>query len=89
MAEIFKRQGLEDVVRHLVPVPPNLLPPWGYLLELVMEEHQRGAVAKLGKDHKKVKSLDEFLERWRREAKQGVYTYCDPVLVTGRKPGGD
>ena len=86
LADILKQQGLDEVVRHIIPVPSNLLPPWGHLEVLVMEEHQRGAVAKLGQNHEKVKALDEHLRKWRDEAENGVYTYYDPILVTARKP---
>ena len=83
---ILTEQGLEDVNRHYVPVSPQMLPPWGHLQVLVMEERQRHAVKQLGRDHKKVKQLETFLDRWRREAKEGIYTYYDPVIVSARKP---
>ena len=86
MADSLKAQGLDEVISHIIPVPPKLLPLQGQSLVLGIEEHQRGAVTKLRKDHPKVIALDEFLQTWKDDAKGGFYTYYDPVLVTARKP---
>jgi len=86
MEMLLQEQGLEEVVRHYVAVVPQWLRAWGHLQVLVMKEHQRGAVAKYGKDYEKVKALDDILRRWSEEAKEGFYTYYDPVIVTARKP---
>jgi len=51
-----------------------------------MEEHRRRAITKVGPHHEKVKTVDEYLKGWRADAKRGVYTYYDPVIVSARKP---
>ena len=86
MGEMFEEHGLEDVMRHDEPVTPQWLRPWGHLQYLAMEEQRRGSLARLGADHENVKALDAHLNKLTEDAKKGIYTYYEPMIVSGRKP---
>lgn len=87
LPEIFREHGLEDVVRHNEVVTAQWLRPWCHLQYLAIEEVHRGAVARLGAENENVKALDQHLKTLKEDAKQGVYTYYEPMIVSGRKPG--
>ena len=94
MDKFLIENGVEDVNRldpHY-PMTANWVRAWGYMLRLVLEMHGRYLAegAKAGDKDKeaRMKALEEVFKKFDEEAKEGWYTWFNPVICTGRKPGG-